>query len=90
MFQMGQQQMSMLAPESGPPRILPEAIQYVCHFKENEEGKLHFLAMDPFSTHEFSVDVKQQNYSDFTTYTGNNEKQMMNIKYLKEPDAQLE
>mmetsp|Transcript_38034 Transcript_38034/g.58059 ORF Transcript_38034/g.58059 Transcript_38034/m.58059 type:complete len:316 (-) Transcript_38034:3951-4898(-) len=84
MFQM-RDMSQMISPEN-EPKILPEAIQYVCHFKEEKTNHVKFLAVDPFSTHEFSLDPQLLTYSDYTTYQGNNEMQMINLHHLADEE----
>lgn len=84
-------------------KALKEAIQYVGHKVEvvvngdgieEETGKVTFVAVDPFSTHEFvyyendcaSVDQSVRGtYTEFTSYEGNNEIQIKNIEQLRNP-----
>ena len=75
-----------LAPSSGQHKVLEEAIQYVGHLKNPQTNVITFMAIDPFASHEFHLDPQLMTYSDFTTYHGNNELQMMNREYLLDPE----
>jgi hypothetical protein len=75
-----------LAPSSGQHKVLEEAIQYVGHIKNQQTNVITFMAIDPFATHEFHLDPQLMKYSDFTTYHGNNELQMMNREALLDPE----
>ncbi len=63
----------IIMPIAGKVRVLKEAIQFVGHIHDENQENLQFIAIGPFSTHQFYLDVKNNKHSDFINFDGNNE-----------------